>query len=79
LNSNQKRRLKDGEQNLQKNRYTTIYQVALGKEYEDLAKEIERISIDKRQSVSKTIRDMLCDASGFEPDPNNKRNRTKKA
>lgn len=45
----------------------TVYQVVLSEEYEDLAKQIEEISNKKRQSISKTIRDMICDMTGFEP------------
>lgn len=44
-----------------------IYTVALPDEYDELAKKISDISLEKRQSISKTIRDMLCDVTGFTP------------
>jgi len=44
-----------------------IYTVALPDEYDGLAEKIIDISNEKRQSVSKTIRDMLCDVMGFTP------------
>jgi hypothetical protein len=41
--------------------------VAFPPEYNELAEKIIDISNEKRQSVSKTIRDMLCDVTGFTP------------
>lgn len=56
--------------------------VAFPVEYAELGKQIVEISNEKRQSISKTIRDMLCDATGFEPVLRTEiktRNRSKKA
>lgn len=44
-----------------------IYTVALPEEFDELANEISRISVEKEQSISKTIRDILCDHTGFTP------------
>ena len=44
-----------------------VYGVALPEGYDELAKQIEEISIQKHQSISWTIRDMLCIAANFTP------------
>jgi len=44
-----------------------IITVAMPDEYDGLTEQIFNISNEKRQSVSKTIRDMLCDVTGFTP------------
>jgi hypothetical protein len=59
-----------------------VHMVSFPAEYAELSEQIVKTSIEKRQSISKTIRDMLCDATGFEPIVRTeikKRNRTKKA
>jgi hypothetical protein len=58
------------------------HMVAFPIEYAELAEQIVETSTEKRQSISKTIRDMLCEAAGFTPvlrTEIKKRNRTKKA
>lgn len=44
-----------------------IYTVAFPPEYDDLAKQIEAISIEKNQTISVTVRDMLCELTNFTP------------
>lgn len=44
-----------------------MYTVSFPKEYDNLAYYIMESSNKNRQSISKTIRDMLCDYTGFEP------------
>ncbi len=44
-----------------------IYTVALPEEFAELARTIEKISIENHQSVSWTIRDMLCKSVNFTP------------
>jgi hypothetical protein len=44
-----------------------IYTVAFPKEYDDLAYCIMEMSNENRQSISKTIRDILCEYLCFEP------------
>ena len=44
-----------------------IYTVAFPPEYNELADYIMNLSLKNRQSLSKTIRDLLCDAAGFTP------------
>jgi hypothetical protein len=45
----------------------TIYTVALPDEYDELATQIEAISIENKQSISRTIRDILCQSLNFTP------------
>jgi len=44
-----------------------VYGVTFPEGYEELAKQVEEISIQKHQSISWTIRDMLCIAANFTP------------
>jgi len=44
-----------------------IYTVALPEEFDELSKQIEDISIEKNQTISWTIRDILCEAMSFTP------------
>ena len=57
-----------------------VNMVSFPKEYDQLAAIINKTSLDKHQSVSKTIRDMLCDAIDFTPTEKEiqKRNRSRK-
>lgn len=44
-----------------------ILTVALPEEFDELADEISKISVEKKQSISRTIREMLCEVTKIEP------------
>jgi hypothetical protein len=44
-----------------------IYTVAFPLEYDDLAKQIGAIAVEKHQTISWTIRDILCESLNFTP------------
>ena len=44
-----------------------IITVAMPDEYDALTEQIFNISNEKRQSISKTIRDILCESLNFTP------------
>jgi hypothetical protein len=44
-----------------------VCSVAFPPEYNELFDMIMALSNESRQSISKTIRDILCDYTGFEP------------
>lgn len=45
----------------------TVCAVALPEEFDELVKQLEDISKEKHQSISRTIRDILCESLNFTP------------